>query len=64
MKPQAASVRIKHRIGYEVIQINQHSEQEDEVDPEPFFPVDEEGYQYRKTKMKEIVNELLHAPQM
>lgn len=61
MEPKAASIRVKHRIGYKMIQVNQHGEQENEVDPEPFFPIDEEGNEYRKSKMKKIVDELLHA---
>ncbi len=55
MKPHARPVRIENGSGKKVIEVHQHSRQQDEVHFFPVFPVENQGDEYRKNEVKEIV---------
>lgn len=63
METKAAAAGIKHRRRKEVIEVYQHREQQDHIDPQPSRTVDKQGNEYRKYEVQEIMNELLHAGQ-
>jgi hypothetical protein len=60
VKLDAATISFKNRIGKEVIEINEHSSQKDEIYLLPFLPKENERYEQRKQEVKTVMYELFH----
>lgn len=63
MESNATPAGIKDRHCEQVIEVDEHGEQQDYVDPEPPRTVDQQGDEYREEKVQEIMYGLLHARQ-
>lgn len=60
MKTNAAAARIKHRIGEQVIEVDRHREQHQQICLQPRRPEKQQGNKHRKSQVQEIMNQGLH----
>nr|WP_276483309.1 hypothetical protein [Paraflavitalea sp. H1-2-19X] len=61
METNAAAAGVEDRHSQQVIEVDEHGQQQYHIDPKPPRTVDQQGYENRETEVQEVMNDLLHA---